>query len=249
MKLVCLNTWGCRIPAVFDYIRDKIPTTDIFCFQELYTGSSDASVRGEPYNSYDLLCAILSEYEAHTVLFADGEPYDQRLPDGVEQVQTTFVKKTISSEPGSGTRLYEASRQWSDYSGRMCVGFLQMCRAGDTWVKNVHGLWQGSIKTDTEAKVAQSQKILDYNSMSENTKSIICGDFNVRPDTESMRMFDARYDNLITQHGVTSTRSNAYPKQERYADYILVSKDVTVQDFFVEKVEVSDHLPLVLEFF
>jgi endonuclease/exonuclease/phosphatase family metal-dependent hydrolase len=54
--------------------------------------------------------------------------------------------------------------------------------------------------------------------------------------------------NLVTKFGVTSTRSSHYLKEEKFADYILVSPHVEVNDFQVLQEEVSDHLPLLLEF-
>ena len=52
----------------------------------------------------------------------------------------------------------------------------------------------------------------------------------------------------MKETGVTSTRSHYYTKPEKFADYILVSPDITVVDFNVLPDVISDHLPLVLEF-
>jgi endonuclease/exonuclease/phosphatase family metal-dependent hydrolase len=55
--------------------------------------------------------------------------------------------------------------------------------------------------------------------------------------------------NLITEYGVTSTRTSLYTKtEERFADYIFVSKDIEVKDFKVLPDVVSDHAALLLEF-
>ena len=54
--------------------------------------------------------------------------------------------------------------------------------------------------------------------------------------------------NLVKETDVTSTRSHYYTKPEKFADYILVSPDITVVDFNVLPDVISDHLSLVLEF-
>jgi len=43
-------------------------------------------------------------------------------------------------------------------------------------------------------------------------------------------------------------RSAFYKKPVRFADYVLVSQEIKVKDFHVPDVEVSDHLPMVLDF-
>ncbi len=54
--------------------------------------------------------------------------------------------------------------------------------------------------------------------------------------------------NLVKEFGVKSTRSKLYTKPVKFADYILVSNDVKVNKFDVINMEVSDHLPLFLDF-
>jgi endonuclease/exonuclease/phosphatase family metal-dependent hydrolase len=112
---------------------------------------------------------------------------------------------------------------------------------------NVHGLWNGKGKTDTEERIAQSTRIKEF-MRTFNTRKILCGDFNLKPDTESLKMLANDMNNLIASHHVTSTRTSFYPKEEKFADYIFTSKDIAVKKFEVLKDEVSDHAPLLLDF-
>ena len=112
---------------------------------------------------------------------------------------------------------------------------------------NVHGLWNGRGKTDTEDRLSQSSKIKEFMS-TVAARKILCGDFNLKPDTQSLKMLSEDMQNLIEMHQVTSTRTSFYPKAERFADYIFTSKDVSVNHFEVLKDEVSDHAPLLVEF-
>jgi len=84
---------------------------------------------------------------------------------------------------------------------------------------------------------------------------VIGGDFNLMPDTESVGLFEkSGYKNLIKDFDIKTTRSSLnsgkYPEGDiqYFADYAFVSPEVKVKDFKVPQVEISDHLPLILEF-
>ncbi len=113
-------------------------------------------------------------------------------------------------------------------------------------VCNFHGLWNGKGKTDTPERLAQSEKILAFlKSLSGDV--VLMGDFNLLPDTESIKMLeDAGYKNLIKEYGITSTRTSFYTKSEKFADYAFVSSGVEVTSFRVLPDEVSDHAALEL---
>ena len=81
-----------------------------------------------------------------------------------------------------------------------------------------------------------------------STPKILCGDFNLRPDTESMKIIEDRMHNLIYLYQVNSTRTSLYKKEEKFADYILTSPEVKTHRFAVLDHEVSDHKPLFLDF-
>lgn len=61
-------------------------------------------------------------------------------------------------------------------------------------------------------------------------------------------MFDERYNNLIKKYDVKSTRSSLYTKENKYADFVFTSPEIKINDFKVLQDEISDHLPLLLDF-
>lgn len=116
---------------------------------------------------------------------------------------------------------------------------------------NFHGLWQdGTAKKDNPDRIEQSRRILAELESHRGEPVLICGDFNLLPEGQSLAMLEEGMRNLIKEYGVTSTRSSHYPmtKPSRFADYILVSPEVDVHDFQVLPDEVSDHLALTLDF-
>ena len=114
-------------------------------------------------------------------------------------------------------------------------------------VINFHGLWNGKGKTDTEDRVRQSKNILAFTKKLKG-EYVLCGDFNLLPDTESITLFEAEgLRNLIKENKVTSTRTSLYAKPEKYADYVFVTKGIQVKKFTVLPDEVSDHAPLLIE--
>ena len=114
-------------------------------------------------------------------------------------------------------------------------------------IVNFHGLWNGKGKTDTEDRIQQSQNIINF-IQSLNGECVICGDFNLLPDTESIKIFE-RFGlrNLINKYGIKSTRTSYYTKPEKYADYVFISNGITPKDFRVLSDNVSDHAPLLIE--
>ena len=68
---------------------------------------------------------------------------------------------------------------------------------GPITIINFHGLWNGEGKGDSADRLEQSERIIDFTKTLQ-TPFILCGDFNLLPDTESLRKFEeAGLRNLI----------------------------------------------------
>jgi endonuclease/exonuclease/phosphatase family metal-dependent hydrolase len=116
-------------------------------------------------------------------------------------------------------------------------------------VINYHGIWSKNKQGNEET--LRACELIHKFGTEVTYPTIVCGDFNLFPDTESMQVFSDDFTNLIDLNKVETTRleSNELSSKKRnVVDYILVSKDVDVKDFKVVKSDVSDHLPLMLEF-
>ena len=116
-------------------------------------------------------------------------------------------------------------------------------------ILNYHGIWtRGKLGNDKSLKAC---KIIAALALEAKGEVVICGDFNLFPDTPSMQLFEEHFDSLVDQFKIKTTRpaSNELSGLGRnVVDYIWVSKGVKVKSFEVLQSDVSDHLPLLLEF-
>jgi endonuclease/exonuclease/phosphatase family metal-dependent hydrolase len=124
-------------------------------------------------------------------------------------------------------------------------------------ILNVHGKSKPGHKKDTSARIKQSQKMIDFMKDKKGPK-IIGGDFNLLPDTKSVNMIEkAGYSNLIKEFNIKTTRNKITWEQSKnhtgfikqyFADYVFVSPEIHVKSFEVPYIEISDHLPMILDF-
>ena len=242
MKLISLNLWGGRIyPALEAFLKKYADDVDIFCFQEIYNnaeeGMSDEERKHRPYLLTDLQ-QLLPNYT-----FYFRPVIKTWYGIGI------FVKKGVKVLEEGALEIY--TQPHYDFQGGDHTRNLQWIHLqtfGNNYhIANVHGLWTEKGKVDTPQRIIQSEIIKKHLS-SITIPTILCGDFNLLPDTQSMKILEEHMINLIKKHHITSTRSHYYTKAEKFADYVLVSKQITVKDFKVLQDAVSDHLALFLEF-
>ncbi len=250
MNLITLNLWGGKLyDPLVSFIEQYSNKVDIFCFQDCLFGSSAdfSPIQKGRLNLFNELSQRL--YNFNSYIYRDeNESYfhGELLPLDVGCGQVIFVNKNIEVVDVGGFRSHEDSPYHK--GGDMVSGRCQ-------WVKvkidneyltvlNLHGLWQrDSKKKDTPERIHQSKKIKEF-FVNHNHQKILCGDFNIINDGNAMDILEEGMVNLIKKFKIKSTRSSHYPKEERFADYILTSPDIEVKDFRVLEDEVSDHLPL-----
>lgn len=241
MKLITLNIWGGHVRDPLLNFISAHRATDIFCFQEVYHNAPEKISTEERPVSLN----IFSELQT---LLPEHNGYFRPVVDNVFGI-ATFIKKEIDVLSEGEITIHENPT----YIGRGPTHSRNMqfieCKINhkNFSVLNVHGLWNGKGKTDSPERIHQSKRIKRF-MKSLRTPIILCGDFNLKPDTESLNILEEGMINLVKIHAVTSTRTNYYPKAEKFADYILISEGITTNRFEVMPDEVSDHAPLFLEF-
>ncbi|MDE1874581.1 MAG: endonuclease/exonuclease/phosphatase family protein [Patescibacteria group bacterium] len=249
MKLITLNVWGGRVSKPLALFIAAKKDIDIFCFQEVFSKAAHkdtSEATDDPGYDVDTLGTLSDLLPDHVAYFCPitGDYYGLAM----------FVKRGIRIVDSGEATVYDPHENLDSRSigldhARKLQWLKARCSNGEQIsILNIHGHWAGKSKSDTADRLEQSKKILAV-SKSLGGEQVLCGDFNLRPDTESIRMIErAGMKNLITRYNIASTRSSLYTREEKFADFIFVSSGVEVRDFRVLPDVVSDHSPLYLKF-
>lgn len=250
MKLLSLNIWGGQVhEPLIEFIKKQSETIDIFCFQEMLNGK-----RGEKsevlFNAPNAVIDIYSQIQ-DTLLGFQGYFYPAQNEEGL----SIFIRKNITLIKEGDIFVYRSKDSMEENDAQTLgrnLSYVHFLNDGKEFIiANVHGLWARVGKGDTAERLEQSKKIMDFLDNQKGAK-ILCGDFNLLPNTHGIAILEKEMSNLIKDFNITSTRSSLYDKflneNDRFADYIFVSKEINVKDFKVLQDEISDHLSLLLEF-
>lgn len=260
MKLISLNTWGGKIyQPLINFIRQHSKDTDIFCFQEIFnTTSNIKQYNGIRTNLLNELIKILPDFSFYYSVEVSGFDENAKHTNfNLTVGKAIFIRKSfqVNSENDLllyGNRLEKCLKE--DFSNlavtMQCVNFTANNKP--YIICNIHGISFPGSKLDTKLRLEHSRKIIDYLKDKKGTK-ILIGDFNLLPETKSIGFLEKEMRNLIKEYKIQLTRSKLTPYYGKenfqpFADYTFVSDWVEVESFEVPKVEISDHLPMILEF-
>lgn len=245
MKLITLNIWGGQVfDPLIEFFKKHTEDTDIFCLQEVFNNPPHVKNRVQTKSAkediYKDIEGILKDFNGYMAPTQDGEEslcmfMKKDLP--VQEISDHFVYRWRNAMEGNDASTYGINIQYVKFSKNE-KNYL---------ICNLHGHWTPNFKGDNPARMEQSQNIKNFLDNFKGTK-VLCGDFNVAPDTKSMEILETSMRNLVKEFKITTTRSHFYTKEHKFADYILVSPEVEVGNFEVVQDVVSDHLPLCLEF-
>ena len=258
MRLISLNTWGGKIygPLV-GFVKREADATDVFCFQELYF--SKIPRPEAPWIKSDLAIELRNELSDFLMFerlsIKDTRPQNKMSGKDVKIGEAIFVRKSTNIIERGGFRTYAEDCESVAEKIEPATGVFQFVKVEDNnqdyFIGNIHGIWLPGSKSDTPKRLEQSSRLKDF-IKKQPGKKVLCGDFNLQPNTESIKLLDSEMRDLIKEYGIKTTRSRYYADMQKYADYIadyvFVSSDVEVINFKVLPDEVSDHLPLLLEF-
>ncbi|MCC7522593.1 endonuclease/exonuclease/phosphatase family protein [Candidatus Uhrbacteria bacterium] len=250
MKIITLNTWGGRggKEKLLSFFQKYGPSTDVFCLQEIWSAPYDhlegASAGGTQINNSDIMTSGMQEISNilpdHVTFFHPhhGDHYGLLMLVkknlNVREEGEEFVYKYKGFVPEGDVGLHARNIQYVTLE----------TAARPITIINFHGLWTGQGKADTEDRLEQSKKIIRFLQTRKN-EYVLCGDFNLLPDTKSIQMIEeSGLRNLIKEYQVTSTRTSYYTKPDKFADYIFTTPGLIVKSFQVLPEEVSDHAAL-----
>lgn len=232
MRIIFLNTWHGQVwEKLKKFLELHSKDTDVFCFVEV-----------DP----DL------EIKLEKVLFDFTPLYEKGIKmvymGGVTAGQSIFIKK--GTKVSSSGIMFPYRQLKTDAGG---FQYIQLNIAGkDVVIGCLHGKTLPGDKLDTPIRLRQSEKIINFFA-DKNGPKIVGGDFNLDLSTKSVLMFEeVGYRNLIKDFNIKNTRNKLSWKQfnniQHFADFCFVSPEVKVKNFEVPQLEISDHLPLILDF-
>lgn len=246
MKLITLNIWrGSVFEPLIAFVKKYSAEVDIFCFQEVFNsppGKERRVLNRKPrLDIFTQLQQALPDFAAYT---HPAEDYDESL--------ALFVKKTITPQTVGEEFVYRhknAMENGDPSTSGVNVEYVGFTHKNKKYtVCNLHGHWEPGGSGDSPARLEQSRNVKKFLDHVHGAK-ILCGDFNMAPNTRSMEIIEEGMRNLVTEQGVVATRSSLHTESgNKIVDYILVSPEVVVGDFKVLPDVVSDHLALYVEF-
>lgn len=265
MRIMCLNGWGGTLyENLLPYLSSDSP--DVLCLQEVVhspgTGKDWLTYRDGDHvlpqraNFFRDVCNALPEHVPFFCPAAQGVLWDEDRAVPSQWGLATFVHRSLPvigqvqgfvhkafSPDGYG----EHPRSRSGHGVR--VHDFVLGRAVS--ITHMHGLRDLNGKMDTPERAAQASRLLGMSNAvsSPGDLTVVCGDFNVEPDSETLRILErAGMVELVSRYGFNGTRTSHYRKPGRFADYMLIDREEAVRSFqVVQDPEVSDHCPLVLE--
>lgn len=253
MKLLTLNIWGGKLfNPLLEFVKEYSNQVDIFCFQEVYHAPSDRLIAKRMHSDiFGQIENILKNHKGYFAMHLKKTDLGGQVKFPLEFGLAIFIKRNIKVIGCKDIFIYREGFKLLNNDIASIPRNLQhisfTINKKDYIVCSFHGIWYPKTKVDTKDRIKQSHKIKEFLSTRKEAK-ILCGDFNLLPNTQSMKILEENMRNLIKEYNIPTTRNKQYKGKEKHADYILVSPDVKIKQFKVINIEVSDHLPLLLEF-
>lgn len=220
---------GIQGDTLVDYLRSQIDDTDVFCFQE--ANGPDAE-------------------QVFAQVFGDNTAFNSVTHDKITDAKLhynlrTYVRSSLEVT-GHSVIIDRPDKEGTALRVDLLAGQAPLS------VINAHGAPYPGDKLDNQVRLEQSKSIIDATTRIGH-RHVICGDFNLLPDTESVGMFAANgYQDLIEDYAIATTRNHLawdrFPDSKQlYADYAFASPELKVNSFEVPDSQASDHLPLEID--
>lgn len=268
MRIALLNAWGGRLhDRVLAFLPDLDP--DVLCLEEVvhtpnapadvmdYRDPEVGTVLPQRARMFEEVAAALPDHRATFCPAARGDLWHGDEAHPSEWGLATFVHRDLAVI-GQVQDFAHGEFGAHGYGEHPRSRSVHVTRLYDyeadhpITVAHLHGLRDLVGKGDTPARATQAQRLADLIEVVHRPgeRLVVCGDLNVRPDSETLPILSNRLEltELVTACGFEGTRTSLYTKPERFADYVFVNDVVRVASFDVlTEPEVSDHATLVLE--
>lgn len=263
VRIISLNAWG---GAMFEELVGWLGSAhpDVVCLQEV-TRTPNASgwthfddgERTLPQRA-NLFEDVRGVLPAHQSIFVASDAGPVRDDSGVRRQQdfgvATFVVERftvvgIQTEFVHGSFVHH--EEWATEDRPRVAVSTRLVDRGErstVTIVQLHGLRSPAGKHDTPARRTQAERLADLIERSRvpGDLTVVCGDFNVLPDSDTFDVLKGV--GMVDLVGSADTRTSRYRKPVRHAGYLLVSDPGAVARFeVVADPEVSDHRAMLLE--
>ena len=238
VSVISLNIWGGQVrDPLLEFLAREAETTDVFCLSEVFNGGTFRPWLGDC--DPEIFSHIQEALPNHQGYYCDEHEQEEGI--------AMFIGKDLSVDQTGHEFVHRWKNAMVNDDGGTLGRALQYAvlekERKQFTVAHFHGLWNGEGKDDSQDRIMQSLLVNTIMSTLPNPQ-ILCGDFNLNPNTDSLMILEYDRVNLIKELKVLSTRSDLYKKPGKFADYMLVSEDTKVLDFKVLQDQISDHLAL-----
>jgi endonuclease/exonuclease/phosphatase family metal-dependent hydrolase len=239
---------------------------DVLCLQEVtHTPAAetpwliyrdDGIALPQRANLFGEVSQVLAGHQAFFCPAARGDLFDGESKVRSEWGLATFVRKTypVIGQIQDFVHRDFAAAGWGDHPRARNAHGVRLFDHSSSFsvsIVHMHGLRELAGKEDTPSRTAQAEAFAEViNRVRRRGERLVaCGDFNVLPRSRTLQMLrHIGLTDLVTTRGHRDTRTSYYKKAERFADYMLVSREVVVRRFDVlTEPEVSDHRALDLD--
>lgn len=242
MKIIQANVWHAKLgQQVIDFL--KAEAADFACLQEVNDLDGRAGTKR---------FATLEEIKASASLpYSYMQPaYSFRFMERELHFGNAILSRhpIVSSETVFTHGEYKANFDIKHDDGNIRnLQHISVEASGQTLhILNHHGYHLHESKRGNEITMQSMQIIADVIDRL-NGPVILCGDFNLVPESESIGVINRRLINLTNQYGIDNTLTELDGRNIA-CDYIFVNDQVHVKNFARSDALISDHYPLVLEF-
>jgi len=242
MKIIQLNIWGGKLgQQIIDFLSREEP--DFVCMQEVndlkgrsgykFFATLDEIKAGAGFAEAFMSASYSSRYMERALEY--GNAVLSRFP-------AVDTKKIFTR--GEYKRNFDITKD--DGNIRTLQLVAVQTENGLLTILNHHGHHVPDTKAGNDETVRQMGLVADVIDGLEGAV-IMCGDFNLKPDSQSLAVINDRLANLSVKNGLKSTYSQ-FGSVSGVCDYIFVNGSVKVRRFETSDALVSDHNALILEF-
>lgn len=245
-KVISLNIWqgGMRFDKIVKFLKNE--DADIVTLQEVFSGNRENLAR-----RFKTVIEFKQFFKNYKFVFS-ADQFQVIGLDKIDRGNLVFSKLKILSHK---TYFYNApygevnEKTTKDFSNNpRNLQYVQI-QQNESVINlyNTHGVW-GFDNSDTNRRLHMAKFIIDKVKNKKNV--ILCGDFNVDWKSKTISIIEKRLINVFKNELKTSFNLTIKKRgkfKSSVVDMIFISKDFKVVNRNCPKIDISDHLPLIVK--